>query len=235
MGVEVNGPKIVRTLGPVVITDTVITSWVIIAIIAAVCIWLTKDLKVKPEGKRQIAAEKLVMMVYDLIDTTMGTKWKVFAPYIGALFSYSFVCSMSGLVGVKAPTGDLSIIIGMAIVTFLMIQIVGVRAKGFVGHFKKFLNPLNLISEVATPVSMTFRHFGNIAAGGVITVLLYAALAYFSTVILKIIPIAFIQQIPVLQVGLPAILSIYFDVFTSFLQAYIFCMLTMVYVSMAED
>ena len=94
---------------------------------------------------------------------------------------------------------------------------------------------MNLISEVATPVSMTFRHFGNIAAGGVITVLLYAALAYFSTVILKIIPIAFIQQIPVLQVGLPAILSIYFDVFTSFLQAYIFCMLTMVYVSMAED
>lgn len=235
MGVQVTGPKIVWVLGPVVITDTVITSWVIIALITAVCIWLTRDLKVKPETKRQLVAEKLVSMVYNLTDSTMGTKWKAFAPYIAALFAYSFVCSMSSLVGVKAPTGDLSIVVAMALVTFVMIQFYGVKAKGVLGHCKKFINPLNLISEVATPVSMTFRHFGNIAAGGVITTLLYAALAYLSTVVLKIIPIGFIQRIPVLQVGLPAILSIYFDVFTSFLQAYIFCMLTMVYVSMAED
>lgn len=235
MEVQVTGPKIVWVFGPVVITDTVITSWFIIAVITALCIWLTRDLKVKPETKRQLVAEKLVSMVYNLTDSTMGTKWKSFAPYIAALFAYSFVCSMSGLVGVKAPTGDLSIVVAMALVTFVMIQFYGVRAKGVLGHCKKFINPLNLISEVATPVSMTFRHFGNIAAGGVITTLLYAALAYFSTVILKIIPVKVIQQIPVLQVGLPAILSIYFDVFTSFLQAYIFCMLTMVYVSMAED
>lgn len=235
MGIEITGPKIVWAIGPVVITNTVITSWVIIAIIAAVCVWLTRDLKVKPESKRQLVAEKLVAMVYNLIDTTMGTKWRSFAPYIAALFAYSFVCSMSGLVGVRAPTSDLSIIVGMALVTFVMIQVVGIRAKGVLGHCKKFINPLNLISEVATPVSMTFRHFGNIAAGVVITALLYAALAFLSTVVLKIIPVSFIQQIPILQVGLPAILSVYFDVFTSFLQAYIFCMLTMVYVSMAED
>lgn len=235
MSVQITGPKIVWTLGPVIITDTVITSWVIIALITGVCIWLTRDLKVKPQTKRQLVAEKLVSMVYNLIDSTMGAKWKNFAPYIAALFAFSFTCSMSGLVGVKAPTGDLSIVVAMALVTFVMIQFYGIRAKGVLGHCKKFLNPLNLISEVATPVSMTFRHFGNIAAGGVITTLLYAALAYLSTVVLKIIPLQFIQQIPILQVGLPAVLSIYFDVFTSFLQAYIFCMLTMVYVSMAED
>ena len=235
MSVQITGPKIVWTLGPVIITDTVITSWVIIALITGVCIWLTRDLKVKPQTKRQLVAEKLVSMVYNLIDSTMGAKWKNFAPYIAALFAFSFVCSMSGLVGVKAPTGDLSIVVAMALVTFVMIQFYGIRAKGVLGHCKKFLNPLNLISEVATPVSMTFRHFGNIAAGGVITTLLYAALAYLSTVVLKIIPLQFIQQIPILQVGVPAVLSIYFDVFTSFLQAYIFCMLTMVYVSMAED
>ena len=235
MGVQVTGPKIVWQLGPVIITDTVIVSWVIIALITAVCIWLTRNLQVKPTSKRQLVAEKLVTMVYNLIDGTMGAKWRALAPYIAALFAFSFVCSMSGLTGVKAPTGDLSVVMAMALVTFVMIQYYGIKAKGVFGHCKKFINPLNLISEVATPVSMTFRHFGNIAAGGVITTLLYAALAYLSTVVLKIIPIEFLQKIPVFQVGLPAVLSIYFDVFTSFLQAYIFCMLTMVYVSMAED
>lgn len=235
MAVEITGPKVLFTIGPVVVTNTIVTSWVIIALIVAVCYWLTKDLKPVPETKKQIVAEKLVSMVYDLTDSTMGKKWRNFAPYVAALFAYSFVSSMSGLTGVRAPTSDLSIILAMALVTFTMIQVTGIKAKGFWGHFKKFLNPLNLISEIATPVSMTFRHFGNIAAGVVITTLLYAALAYFSTVILNLIPISFIQQIPVLQVGLPAFLSIYFDVFTSFLQAYIFIMLTMVYVSMAED
>ena len=235
MGVEITGPRVVRQIGPVTITNTIITSWRIIGVIVAVCYWLTRDLKVRPTTKRQIVAEKLVAMVYDLTDSTMGKKWRKFAPYVATLFAYSFISSMSGLLGLRAPTSDLSIIIGMALVTFVMIQVTGIRAKGVWGHFKKFLNPLNLISEIATPVSMTFRHFGNIAAGVVITALLYAALAFLSTVVLKIIPVAFIQQIPVFQVGLPALLSVYFDVFTSFLQAYIFCMLTMVYVSMAEE
>ena len=240
MGVEVHGPKILWQIGPVRITETVLVSWVIVAVVAAVCLYLTKDLKVKPESKRQIIAEKLVLTVYGMVDGTMGEKWRHFAPYIAALFAYSFISSMSSLVGVKAPTGDLSVVIGMALITFIMIQVVNLKYKGVVGSMKRFLDPvplilpLNLISEVATPVSMTFRHFGNIAAGSVITALLYAGLAFLSSAVLKFIPIAFIQSIPIFQVGLPAILSIYFDVFTSFLQAYIFCMLTMVYVSGAE-
>lgn len=239
--ITVTGPKALFQIGPVIITNTMVTSWVIMAIIACVCIYLTRNLKVKPDSKRQIIAEKIVLMVYELIDGTMGKKWRHFAPYIAGLFAYSFFCSMSSLVGVKAPTGDLSIIIGMATITFIMIQVVNIKYKGFVGSLKRFAEPvplilpLNLISEVATPVSMTFRHFGNIAAGGVITTLLYAALAGLSSVVLKIIPVAFIQSIPIFQVGLPALLSIYFDVFTSFLQAYIFCMLTMVYVSGAAE
>lgn len=240
MGVEVNGPKILYKIGPVIITNTVVTSWVIVIILACLCLYLTSNLKVKPTSKRQIIAEKLVLMVYGMVDGTMGEKWRHFAPYVAGLFAYSFFCSMSSLVGVKAPTGDLSIILGMASVTFVMIQVVNLKYKGVIGSMKRFLEPvpfilpLNLISEVATPVSMTFRHFGNIAAGSVITALLYAALAYLSTVVLQIIPNAFIQSIPIFQVGLPALLSVYFDVFTSFLQAYIFCMLTMVYVSGAE-
>ena len=238
MSVSITGPKVIFTIpifGGIKISETIVNGWIIMLALILLSFWLTRGLKLRNPGKKQIVAEKLVSMVYDLTDSTMGKKWKNFAPYVAALFAYSFVSSMSGLTGVRAPTSDLSIILAMALVTFTMIQVTGIKAKGFWGHFKKFLNPLNLISEIATPVSMTFRHFGNIAAGVVITTLLYAALAYFSTVILNLIPISFIQQIPVLQVGLPAFLSIYFDVFTSFLQAYIFIMLTMVYVSMAED
>ena len=80
---------------------------------------------------------------------------------------------------------------------------------------------------------MTFRHFGNIAAGMVITSLVYSGLASLSAVLLQWIPNAFLRSIPIFQLGVPAILSIYFDLFTSFLQAYIICMLTMVFVSSA--
>ena len=82
---------------------------------------------------------------------------------------------------------------------------------------------------------MTFRHFGNIAAGLVITSLVYGGLASLSIIILSWIPNDFFATIPILQVGIPAILSVYFDLFTSFLQAYIICMLTMVFVQGAGD
>ena len=92
--------------------------------------------------------------------------------------------------------------------------------------------PLNIISEVANPVSMAFRHFGNIASGIVISALVYAALAAGSNALLAN---TFLGGVPILQIGIPAVLSIYFDLFTSFLQAYIICMLTMVFVQGAGD
>ena len=84
-----------------------------------------------------------------------------------------------------------------------------------------------VLSEVANPISMSFRHFGNIASGIVISSLLYGALGASSTALCDI-------GIPFLQLGLPAILSLYFDLFTSVLQAFVFCMLTMAFVSNAE-
>ena len=75
---------------------------------------------------------------------------------------------------------------------------------------------------------MAFRHFGNIAAGMVITSLLYGALSALTNMLFGI-------GVPFLQVGVPAFLSVYFDVFTAALQAFIFCMLTMVFIAMAQD
>ena len=98
------------------------------------------------------------------------------------------------------------------------------------------MTPLNLISECATPLSMAFRHFGNIASGAVVTALVYAALASLSTALLGLLPGALgqlLSGIPIFQIGLPAVLSIYFDLFSSVLQAFIFCMLTMMYIKLA--
>ena len=90
--------------------------------------------------------------------------------------------------------------------------------------------PINIVSELATPVSLSFRHFGNIAAGSVITSLLYTALAALTNIIFR----GFIT-VPIFQLGIPAVLSIYFDLFTGFMQAFIFSMLTMAFISNAAE
>jgi len=120
-----------------------------------------------------------------------------------------------------------------------MVQFTNIRYHGIGGWLKSFtepvvvITPLNIIGEIANPISMAFRHFGNIASGIVITTLVYSALAALSNFVLGFIPNEFISSIPIFQIGLPAVLSVYFDLFTSFLQAYIISMLTMVFVSSA--
>ena len=244
MNVEVNGPKIVFTLpffGGINVTETVVNSWYIMAFIVLMSIYLTHGLKVKNPGKRQIVAEKLYLMVRNLVTEVMGEKFEKFVPYIGALFTLSILGSLSSLLGMRPLTADLSTTLGWALGTFVMVQITNIKTNGIFGYIKSFtqpvavLTPLNLISEVANPISIAFRHFGNIASGVVITSLVYSALAALSNFVLGFIPNDFINSIPIFQVGLPALLSVYFDLFTSFLQAYIISMLTMVFVSSAAE
>ena len=224
-----NGPKVlfeIPLFGGIKVTESIVNMWIIMAALVIVSVWLTHGMRVRNPSKKQLVAEKLITMLYNLVKDTMGEKYMSFAPYIGTLFIFSIVGSLSSLTGLRPITADLSVILSWSIVTFLMIQVT---------EPVPVITPLNLISEIANPVSMTFRHFGNIAAGLVITSLVYGGLASLSSVILSWIPNDFFATIPILQVGIPAILSVYFDLFTSFLQAYIICMLTMVFVQGAGD
>ena len=239
---NVKGPEIlfeIPVLGGIPITETIFNGWLVVAAISIVCFFLGRNLSVRNPSKRQIVAEKLVLTLSGLVENTMGKNNMFFLPYIGALFSYSILSSLSGLLGLRAPTGDINTTVGFALIAFFLIQFFNIKNKGVLGWLKgftepvAFLTPLNIISESANPISMAFRHFGNIASGIVITGLIYGALAGLSKVVLGWIPV--IGSIPFLQAGLPAILSIYFDVFTSFLQAYIISMLTMVYVGSANE
>ena len=239
---NVTGPKIlfeIPILGGIPISETIFNGWLVVVVISIICYFLGRNLSVRNPSKRQIIAEKLVLTLSNLVEGTMGKHNLFFLPYIGALFSYSILSSLSGLFGLRAPTGDINTTIGFALIAFFLIQFYNIKNKGIGGWLKGFtepvffLTPLNLISEIANPISMAFRHFGNIASGIVITGLIYGALAGLSNIVLGWIPV--VGSIPFLQAGLPAILSIYFDVFTSFLQAYIISMLTMVYVGSANE
>ena len=143
-----------------------------------------------------------------------------------------------------APTGDLSTLLGWAVVVFVLITYYKIKANGLGGYLKGYLSPIpvmapmNVISEIATPVSMAFRHFGNIASGSVISALIYAALAAGSNALLGWLPGVLgdvLGAIPILQAGIPAILGLYFDLFTAVIQAYIFSMLTMMYIAAAAE
>ncbi len=237
--IALEGPKILFTIPylNIRVTETVVDTWLVMAVITILCIWLTRGLEIVPKTKRQLAAEKLVSLVNNMVLSTMGHRYLSFAPYIAALFATSMIGSLSSLIGLRPLTADFSTTLAWALLAFIMIQGNNIRLNGVGGWLKGFLDPvpfmlpLNIVSEIANPISMSFRHFGNIAAGMVITSLLYSALAALSNFVLGWIPSDFVAGIPIFQLGLPAILSIYFDVFTSFLQAYIICMLTMVYVS----
>ena len=193
----------------------------------------------KRPGALQVLVEKVLNMLYQLVEDTMGKHNLKFAPYIGTLF---ISCMMGSLIGTtmlfRSTTADFSVTLAYALVTSVMVWYHNIKANGFIGWLKGFtepivvMTPMNLISEVAQPVAMAFRHFGNVAGGGVLTTLIYAALALASKAIFGWLPAYLVSLVPpFLQVGIPAFLSLYFDFFSAFVQAFVFCLLTMVYVA----
>ena len=250
MNLDVHGARVfldIPALGGPVITETVVNTWIVMAVIIGLCLFLTHNMQVHARTKRQIIAEFIVKKVNGMVRNNMGQRFAdggYYPPLIASIMGLSALCSLSSMIGMYAPTSDLSTLLGWALMVFVLITYNKFRAGGVLGYVKGYFEPIpvllpfNIISEFATPLSMAFRHFGNIASGSVITGLLYAALAAASNGLLGLIPGAvgqLIAQIPILQVGIPAVFSVYFDLFSSCLQAFIFCMLTMMYIGSAAE
>lgn len=241
MEVSITGAKIYYVIPGInyPITQTVVNAWIAMVVIVGLCIWLTRGMQVHARTKRQVVAEMIVQMAQKLVRGNMGAKWDSFVPFIAAILSMSVVSSLMGLTGAYSPTNDLNTFLAWGILVFVLITYHKIKANGFGGYLKGFtepifvMTPMNIISEIAQPISMSFRHFGNIAGGSVLTALIYGGLSALSSFVLGWIPSEFISSIPIFQVGIPAILSIYFDLFTGCIQALVFCMLTMVYVGAA--
>ena len=150
----------------------------------------------------------------------MGSRGANFSNYIGTLFAVILLSNISGLFGLRPPTADYGVTLPLALVTFVLIHYNGFKYEK-AGHVTKLfqpvlLTPINIIGEVATPLSMSLRLFGNVLSGTVMMGLIYGLVP-------KIIQ-AFLW--PVFGV-----LHVYFDVFSGAIQSYVFCMLTMVFIS----
>ena len=222
-------------LQDLVITESQINSWLVLISIFGLCLYMTHGLKVKAETKRQLIVEWIVEKVEGMVNESMGDFFKGYAPFITAIMALSVFSSLLSLFGLYPPTSDINIIAGWAILVFILITYYKLKG-GVFKYLKGFLEPvpilapINLIGEFATPLSMTFRHYGNVLSGTVVSALVATALQGLSRLVLGWLPGA-LGEIPFLQIGIPAVLSIYFDVFSGCLQAYIFAMLTMMYVS----
>lgn len=242
MDLSVNGPGIYFTIpifGGIPITQTMVSLLVVSIILIIAAFFIGRRLTVRP-GRFQVIVEKLVSMLYGLVEDTMGKHNLKFAPYIGTVFLSSIIGTLIGMTQVfRSTTADLSVTLAWALVTTGMVWFSSIKNFGFRAWLRGFtepivvMTPMNIVSEIAQPVSMAFRHFGNVAGGSVLTALVYSALALLSKLVLGWLPAA-IASIPIFQVGIPAFLSIYFDLFSGFVQALVFSLLTMVYVGAAN-
>ena len=247
MDLSVNGPKVFFELPfdlpdttiftmKNLITQTTVSLFFITIVLLILAYALTRKITKRP-GAVQVLLEKVITMLYNMVEDTMGKHNSKFAPYIGTLFVSSLIGSLIGTTQLlRSTTADLSVTMAWALVTTGMVWYQNIKHLGLKTWLKGFtepifiMTPMNIVSEIASPLSLAFRHFGNVAGGGVLTTLIYAALALLSNAILGWAPDV-IAEIPFFQAGIPAFLSLYFDFFSGFVQAFVFSLLTMVYVA----
>lgn len=243
---SINGPRIVLKIPigdiTIQITETLVNSWIIMIVIIALIIWLGSNLQKVPTTKRQAVAEMAVKFMNNLVDENLGPGLRLYyAPYLSAIFVFILLSALMGLFGFRGVPSDISFTSTLAVMTFSMILYNKIKYNGIGGYLKglaspAILTPFNILSEFATPVSMAIRLFGNMSGGAIITSLIYAALAGASAAIYGLIGLtAETYYFSFFQVGIPAVLSLYFDLFSGVIQSYVFIMLTMAYIKSGKE
>jgi F-type H+-transporting ATPase subunit a len=207
-------PVVFLHIGPLQVTSTIVNTWIIMAIVSVVVILLGKRLRVKP-ARWQNALEWVVEAVDGVIRDMIPENPRLFLPIVGTLMVFITAANLGGLIpGLRSPTSDINTPLAMAIVVFFSVHYYGIHEKGVIGHLKHYVEPIfillpiELASELARTLSLTFRLFGNILGEEIVIAVLFLVLPYF--------------------VPVPMML---FSIFTSVIQAYVFGMLTVVYIS----
>ena len=213
MDISINGAKILYTFenvpifGKINITQTVLVSWLVMAIITGLCIWLGTGLKVRGITRKQAVAELAVTSLIKFVRDNMGSGFDRYIPLIGTIFITSVVSNLISVLGFWSPSADLMTELGWAIVVFVLITYHKIKSAGIGGYFKGFLQPffvmapINILSELFTPVSMACRHFGNILSGTVISALVYGALTTLSYSLLGFIGRYWVMAVIVVALG----------------------------------
>lgn len=238
-GISITGAQIYFTIPMPIqdfpVTEAQVNSLLVIICILGICLFMTHGIRAGVPTRRQALAEWAVETLESMVHENMGPFFSGFAPFIAGILALSALSSLLSLLGLFAPTSDVNIVAGWAILVFILITYYKLKG-GLFNYMKSFtepifvLLPLNILGEIATPISMAFRHYGNVLSGSVIAVLIATALGGLSNLVLGWLP-GVLGDFPLLRIGLPGILSLYFDVFSSCMQAYIFAMLTMLNIS----
>jgi len=210
-------PDVIWQLGPVDITRAVVVSWALMVLLAALAAVAGRRLSVDRPGRLQTLMELFIVTLRDEMRATMRVEPRPWLPLIGTLFVFILSANLSGLVpGVEPPTGTLETDLALALVVFVTVIVSGMRHHGVWGYLKTYVQPtplmlpLNLLEQATRTVSMTVRLFGNIMSG-----------MFISAVVLGLagllVPIPFMAL----------------DLLTGVIQAYIFTVLSMVFIAAA--
>lgn len=220
--VEQLGCKVLFTIpvfGGIPVYESVVVTWIIMAVVFLLCIIFVRNLSVEHPGRKQIVLETAVKGLYNFFEDTIGEHGKKYVPYLTTVLLYLGIANLIGLLGFKPPTKDLNVTAALALMSIALIEIAGVRERGFKGWIKSFAEPvalvapLNVLEIFIRPLSLCMRLFGNVLGAFVIMELL------------KLV-------VPVI---VPAVFSCYFDIFDGLIQAFVFVFLTSLFIKEAVE
>jgi len=200
--------------GGIEISESVVVTWIIMAVMTIASICLVRNLKVSNPGKKQLILETGIGGIYNFIEETIGEHGKRYIPYMMTVMLYLGVANIIGLFGFKPPTKDLNVTAGLALMSIVLIEYSSIHKRGFKGWIKNFAQPVAIIAPIKVlelfirPLSLCMRLFGNILGAFVVMELLKLVAPLF-------VPIAF---------------SFYFDIFDGLIQAYVFVFLTSLFI-----
>ena len=200
----------IPVLGGIPVSESVVVSWIVMAVLALAALLLTRKLSVRDPGKVQIALESAVQFLNGFVKENIGSHWRPFAPWLGTVALYIGLSNIVGIFGLTPPTKDIGVTAALAVISKLLIYGAQLRYNGLLGGLKKFaepmplLIPINLMEIVIRPLALCMRLFGNVLG------------AFIIMEMIKLLVPAVV----------PAVLSIYFDLFDGLIQMVVFVFLT---------
>lgn len=206
-------------LGNIEIAESVFITWVIMAFILGLSIFLTRNLQIHPVSKRQLVAESIVTWLDKFVSGMVGEEGKAYVPYLISVLVYIGISNCIGLFGLKPPTKDMNVTAALAIMSIILIEYAGIRKKGVKRWLKSFkepiaiVTPINILEVFIKPLSLCMRLFGNVLGA-------YVIMELIKLLIPVVVPIPF---------------SFYFDIFDGLIQAYVFVFLTSLFVKEAIE
>lgn len=204
--------------GGIPVPESCVITWVIMAVLVILCKIFVRNLKTVPTGA-QLLIEILITWLNNFFVDIMGQKGKKYLPFLETLIIYIGVSNVIGLFGLRPPTKDLNVTAGLAIMSIIYIQYCGIKEKGVKRWLRSFkepmplLLPINIMELIIKPLSLCMRLFGNVLG---------------AFVIMELVKLC-------IPVGVPLILSLYFDVFDGLIQAYVFVFLTSLFMAEAME